>query len=262
MSSKKSESLIAAWKKRKDYLGDKKNTSMYNTHRGICYTQKGKDIGYPENWQLYSDFIKNIPDGFQEGYLLLRHDKTKPYSKENCFWGEKGVENISKLSVLKHNNEEKTLVEWCEQYNLNYNGVRQRFHKGKNYTSDEILFGKALNKRKEITDIRELSIQKARDKVSKMLSSYKNKDLKKGMVFNLSKEYFLNQILLQPCIYCGDTEKIGADRIDNNKGHEESNVVPCCVSCNTTRNCNYSHEEMLLLGKTIRVIKNKRNENN
>jgi hypothetical protein len=254
--------LIDSWKNRKDYLGEAKNTSMYNTHRSICYTKKGKLIGYPKNWQIYKDFVVNIPEGFKEGYLLLRINKKEPYSKENCFWGEKGIENLNKLSKLIYNNEEKTLLEWCKQYNLNYNGVRQRFFKGKNYSNEEILFGKLKYKQKEITDIKELTYQKAKDKVSKMLSAYKNRDFKKQLEFNVSKDYFLNNILLKSCIYCGDTKKIGADRINNQIGHIESNIVPCCYSCNVTRSNNYSYEEMLILGKTIKTIKNKRNENN
>jgi hypothetical protein len=42
----RSEKAIESWKKRKDYLGESKNSSMYNTHRSICYTMKGKKIGY------------------------------------------------------------------------------------------------------------------------------------------------------------------------------------------------------------------------
>jgi len=37
------------------------------------------------------------------------------------------------------------------------------------------------------------------------------------------------------------------------------NVVPCCYSCNCARNDNFSYEEMLEIGKTIRKIKDRRN---
>ena len=50
------------------------------------------------------------------------------------------------------------------------------------------------------------------------------------------------------------------DRIDNNKGHEINNVVPCCYECNVARGNNFSFEEMKLLGKTIKLIKLKRNK--
>ena len=55
--------------------------------------------------------------------------------------------------------------------------------------------------------------------------------------------------------YCGDTEDIGLDRIDNTKGHTKDNVVPCCYICNTTRGSNFTYEEMKIIGKTIKEIK-------
>lgn len=258
----KSEKLIESWKNRKDYLGESKNTSIYNTHRSICYTIKGKTIGYPENWQLFNDFKNNVPEGFKEGFILVRKNKKEPYSKENCFWTEKGTENVHKLSVITYNSETKTLLEWAKQYNLNYNGLRQRYFKGKNYTSEEILFGKIKNFKKGVTDINLLaSIQAKRNKISKMLSAYKNKDNKKQRNFNLTRE-FMEKIINSYCIYCGDVENVGCDRLDNNKGHTVDNVVPACYQCNSTRNNFYSFEEMLEIGKTIKQIKLNRNAKN
>jgi len=89
------------------------------------------------------------------------------------------------------------------------------------------------------------------------LSNYKNTDKRRGFNFDLDLK-FLIELCSKPCIYCGDTEKIGADRIDNNKGHTKDNVVPCCFSCNKTRLDLYSFEEMLILGKAIREIKLRR----
>lgn len=40
-----------------------------------------------------------------------------------------------------------------------------------------------------------------------------------------------------------------------------SNVVPCCVECNKARNDNFSFEEMKVIGKTIREVKQSRLNN-
>ena len=34
------------------------------------------------------------------------------------------------------------------------------------------------------------------------------------------------------CFYCGKPGPNGIDRVDNNKGYELSNCVPCCKHCN------------------------------
>ncbi len=66
------------------------------------------------------------------------------------------------------------------------------------------------------------------------------------------------ELILQ---YCGDTNRIGLDRIDNSKGHTKDNTVPCCYECNCARNNNFSFEEMKILGKTIKQIKESRKIN-
>ena len=68
----------------------------------------------------------------------------------------------------------------------------------------------------------------------------------------------IENILTQKCVYCGDTKRIGCDRINNNLGHTKDNVVPCCIECNTARNNYFTYEEMRELGKTIAKIKENR----
>ena len=57
-------------------------------------------------------------------------------------------------------------------------------------------------------------------------------------------------LLDKPCYYCNNqlgTKKhsgSGLDRIDNSKGYEISNVLPCCDQCNKIRNTFLTVEEM------------------
>ena len=91
-----------------------------------------------------------------------------------------------------------------------------------------------------------------------LLKSYKRTDKKKGFVCDLDEEWLKENITSKPCIYCGDTEKIGCDRKNNSIGHTKENCVPCDGECNRIRSNGYSFEEMLILGKTIRKIKQAR----
>lgn len=259
----RSQALALAWKNRKDYKGyDKSKGSLFNSWRSIVNTKKGILKGFPESWKKFENFKEDVGKDWEQNKVLCRINTKLPYSKENCEWRNKGEENISKLSTLTYNNITKTLLEWCQELNLNYNGVRQRFYSNKTYSAEQILFGKNLQFKKEITDIKTITEEyKKRSKVSKMLSAYRCKDYKHHRIFNIDKEWFYNQISTGSCVYCGSKNNLGLDRIDNNKGHTQDNVVLCCYDCNIVRNNLFSYEEMLVLGKTIKKIKAKRNEN-
>lgn len=88
---------------------------------------------------------------------------------------------------------------------------------------------------------------------------YKSTDKKRGWVSDLTVDY-MKIALDSPCHYCGFPSN-GLDRIDNSIGHIMTNCVPCCYTCNIVRNDVFSYEEMMILGKTIREIKLKRQEN-
>lgn len=82
---------------------------------------------------------------------------------------------------------------------------------------------------------------------------YKSVDKKKGRVSDLTVDY-INHALNSGCHYCG-FKPSGLDRIDQNLGHIIGNCVPACFDCNTARNNNFSYEEMIEIGKTIRKLK-------
>ncbi len=251
--------LSQSWKQREDYTHGLAGTPIHNTWRAMMFTIKGKKVGVSEAWHKFNDFANDMLPTYKEGLRIYRLDKSKPFSKENCIWAEKEFLTNHRLSTLEYNGEIKTLREWCLIYSLNYTGVRQRYFKGKNYTSHQILFGKPKRKKRDLLTIQELNYQQIRAKASKMLSSYKNKDKKKNLTFDLETNWFIENILTKFCIYCGTDKNVGADRLDNSKGHTKENVVPCCFRCNATRNNNFTHEEMLLIGNFIKNnIDNKR----
>lgn len=88
-----------------------------------------------------------------------------------------------------------------------------------------------------------------------LISAYIQIDKKKNIICDLTVDWMKENITSKSCIYCGDTENVGCDRIDNSKGHTKDNVVPCCGECNLTRGNRFSLEEMLKIGITIKQIK-------
>lgn len=85
---------------------------------------------------------------------------------------------------------------------------------------------------------------------------YRNVDKKKGLFNNLTIE-FIEKSFNSSCVYCG-YPAITLDRINNNLGHTIENCVPACYECNICRNRIFSYEEMLIIGKSIKEIKDNR----
>jgi hypothetical protein len=64
---------------------------------------------------------------------------------------------------------------------------------------------------------------------------YRKRSLAKGFSFELTVQQF-SQYWQQPCFYCGsEIRTIGIDRVDNDLGYEEGNILPCCTSCNSAK---------------------------
>ena len=67
---------------------------------------------------------------------------------------------------------------------------------------------------------------------------------KRRIHFALTKTRF-NELILQPCFYCNnkkDGEVNGIDRLNNNQGYQEDNVVPCCETCNSMKGSQHPQE--------------------
>lgn len=82
-----------------------------------------------------------------------------------------------------------------------------------------------------------------------LYSDYQRRSRKKGFEWSLGIKQF-RELTQRACHYCGiaPAQKSGGaslngayiynglDRLDNAKGYELSNVVPCCKRCNTAKN--------------------------
>lgn len=81
------------------------------------------------------------------------------------------------------------------------------------------------------------------------LSSVKGSAKTRNIEYNISDEFAF--ILLESnCYYCGNSERIGIDRIDSNIGYIEKNCVPCCYICNMMKNT-FSKDEFIAQCKKI-----------
>lgn len=237
---------------------------IFNSWRAMLYTEKGKKAGLDtETWRDFSSFLSDVLPSYKSDCVFRRKDKTKPWSVDNFMWITTRdytyyQENVSKIT---YNGETLTARDWAAKCGTTLYAIQNRYKKYKKglITLDEV-FETKLRRRgtKAMKDYAD-SASKIRIKASKMLAAYRHKD--KIMGFDRSDidtNWFIKNILSQPCIYCGDTKRVGADRIDNSKGHTKDNIVPCCIECNTARNNFFSHEEMFKIGKAIAEVKAER----
>ena len=83
----------------------------------------------------------------------------------------------------------------------------------------------------------------------------------KSLQFEL-EEFEYDVISSQECYVCGKknttTHFNGLDRIDSNKGYNESNVHPCCANCNYMKN-NYTYKDFM--DKCIMIYNHNKIEN-
>jgi hypothetical protein len=95
-----------------------------------------------------------------------------------------------------------------------------------------------------------------------LIKDYKAHDrhmgLREDFICDLTVEWMKENITSKPCTYCGYKEKISCDRIDNTKGHTRDNCIPSCFVCNDVRGKIFSVQEMLMIGKTIKQIRERR----
>lgn len=206
---KKSISLHEAAKKRPDYIADiaQQHPYIYNTWRGIMFTQKSKRIGVDDRWKNFRQFYNDVVKTYQKGLLFRRLDITKPYSVDNFVWVTKEVASDMKSGIyITIEDATYNIKQWSEITGIPFGAIKNRYYKHKNdYTEEEIVYGKRVNRNSKLAkDITDKSVN-IRTKASKMISSYKCHDRKNGVeLCDITIEWMIDNILTQKCVYCGD----------------------------------------------------------
>jgi len=244
---------------KKNMMMEKKlHPYIFNSWRSILYTEKGKKVGVSDEWRSFEIFYNDVVGSYKNGLRLHRPNKEEIFSKNNYMWISDNDLYLLKgnLVYIDIDGVSKTIKEWSSISGRTIASIKYRYYKKDKFTNKEIVYGRMSRPRRIMKSISESD--NIRAKVSKMCSSYRIKDLKKVLFYNLDIDWFLENIAYKNCIYCGDSENVGCDRIDNSIGHIKTNVVPCCYTCNVVRNILFTVEEMKELGSTISKIKNKR----
>lgn len=92
-----------------------------------------------------------------------------------------------------------------------------------------------------------------------MLTECRRRGRKRGLSVTVTEEWLERNILSKPCFYCGEKGNSGPDRVDHDKGYGPKNLVAACVSCNRVRSDVWSVEEMKIIGRTLRFLRERAN---
>jgi hypothetical protein len=86
---------------------------------------------------------------------------------------------------------------------------------------------------------------------------------KKSLSWTIEKDQYVS-LIKQPCDYCGGPlpkAGIGLDRLNNKKGYDIDNVIPCCSVCNLVRGNRFTYGEMKkFIGPAIKLVSKERGE--
>lgn len=97
-----------------------------------------------------------------------------------------------------------------------------------------------------------------RTNVNSRLSAIKFSAQKRNKPWNITDEK-AKELMTSPCHYCGllelDVRVNGIDRVNNDIGYDDGNVVPCCKLCNYFKK-NYTVDEFLEHAKKITEYQN------
>lgn len=145
------KSEVSAANVSKNHTHKQSGTRIYRIWQGIkrrcenvnepCYYRYGgRGIKVCDEWN--KDFIAfyewAMSNGYADDLSIDRIDNNGNYCPENCRWSTNKEQcNNRRTNVLyKIGNATKTLMQWCEIFEVDYQDVRARFHRGVNSTDE------------------------------------------------------------------------------------------------------------------------------
>ena len=76
----------------------------------------GRGITYPEKWETFEGFREDMEPTYKKGLFMDRINNDDGYSKENCRWATRKVNNRNKRRHIwvNYQNRKMTLAEYAE----------------------------------------------------------------------------------------------------------------------------------------------------
>lgn len=90
----------------------------------------GRGITVCDRWLSFKCFVEDMMDGFSSELTLDRIDNNGSYSKENCRWATREVQNNNtrQNNYIEFNGQSKTLPQWARELGIKRSTLAQRLH--------------------------------------------------------------------------------------------------------------------------------------
>lgn len=136
---KKKQDKINLTKNHKHKMSGTRIYREWQSMKGRCYNQNdprydgwgGRGITVCEEWKnSFEKFFEwAMNNGYRNDLTLDRIDNDGNYEPKNCRWATQKEQSRNRSSNIriKIGNSTKTLIEWCEIFNLDYGKIRARY---------------------------------------------------------------------------------------------------------------------------------------
>lgn len=104
----------------------------YNKKSKMYINYGGRGIRVDPRWHVFSSFIEDMEDSFQEGLTLERKDNNLGYSKENCEWISAGKQALNRRNnrMITYKKETRPLSDWARRLGLSHAVIGYRLKAG------------------------------------------------------------------------------------------------------------------------------------
>jgi hypothetical protein len=92
----------------------------------------GRGITVCDRWHTFSNFLQDMGKKPSPNLSIERVENNSGYTKENCIWATKRVQNRNKRNniILTHNGKSQTIKDWANEYGLLFGTLYFRILRG------------------------------------------------------------------------------------------------------------------------------------
>jgi hypothetical protein len=98
-----------------------------NPHHASFANYGARGISYPEKWERFEQFLMDMGER-PPNTSLDRKDNRLGYSRDNCRWATRAIQNNNKRTValIRYRGRDQSLAQWCADLDLPYSRTYHR----------------------------------------------------------------------------------------------------------------------------------------